>query len=81
MSDSEKILNEDELRDIGFIIKDKILEKCYSHPDKTFNEIFNKIKQEIFEIEYQTKYIASERQTFSASPYLAQEKDTQWLMK
>lgn len=64
MSDIEEILNEDDKLSLGNILKDMVLKKCYIHPDKTFNDIFIKIKQEIFNIDFQRHYNIEESQTF-----------------
>lgn len=64
MSDIEEILNEDDKLSLGNILKDMVLKKCYNHPDKTFNDILIKIKQEIFNIDFQRHYNIEERQTF-----------------
>jgi hypothetical protein len=56
MSDSEKILKEEDLTEMGAYLKKLVLDKCYWNPDKTFNEIFTKIKQEISDIEFQRKF-------------------------
>jgi hypothetical protein len=61
MSDSEKILKEEDLTEMGAYLKKLVLDKSYCNPDKTFNEIFTKIKQEISDIEFQRKYNIKER--------------------
>jgi hypothetical protein len=68
MSDSEKILNEDDLIEIGKYLKDLVLRKCYWYPDKTFNEVLDHIRIEIMGIEFKRHYQIAARKSFGDLP-------------